>query len=109
MVAHLVWDQRVAGSNPVFPTKGLLVELVTTLACHAGGHGFESRTDRLMESIPSSLYLVERVTGHMRVQVPSCQQIWIFRSFILYLYNTEVWQSWSIALVLKTSEPERVP
>ena len=27
MVAHLVWDQRVAGSNPVFPTE--LPELST--------------------------------------------------------------------------------
>jgi hypothetical protein len=25
VVAHLVWDQRVAGSSPVFPTMELLI------------------------------------------------------------------------------------
>lgn len=30
----------------IAPKHGLLVELVTTSACHAEGHGFESRTGR---------------------------------------------------------------
>ena len=36
------------GSNPSLPTKniGALVQPVRMPACHAGGHGFESRTHR---------------------------------------------------------------
>lgn len=42
-----VWSGEYAGSSPVIPTKiGGVVQLVRMLACHARGHGFESRRYR---------------------------------------------------------------
>ena len=51
---HLPYKQRVIGSSPIVSIRvgmnpilnGLVVQLVRTLACHARGHGFESRSGR---------------------------------------------------------------
>ena len=57
---HRPYKASVAGSNPAVPIdllhenrhevenhyNGVVVELVTTTACHAVGHGFESRPAR---------------------------------------------------------------
>ena len=41
---HRPYKAGVTGSIPVAPTKrGVVVQLVRMLACHAGGRGFESR------------------------------------------------------------------
>ena len=40
---HLPYKQEVTGSSPVVPTiNGLVVQSVSTPACHAGGRRFES-------------------------------------------------------------------
>ena len=39
---------------------GALVQLVRISACHAGGHGFESRTHRIKEFIFSKAYHLVR-------------------------------------------------
>ena len=43
MVAHLLWEQRVAGSNPVTPTKvnynGPVVKRPKTSPFHGGNRG----------------------------------------------------------------------
>ena len=44
---HLPYKQRVIGSSPITPTIcGLVVQLVRTPACHAGGREFESLLGR---------------------------------------------------------------
>ena len=43
---HLPYKQRVTGSSPVVPTKGPVVQLVRTLACHARGREFEPHPGR---------------------------------------------------------------
>lgn len=43
---HLLYTQRVTGSNPVSPMSGAVAQLVRALVCHAGGHGFKSRPFR---------------------------------------------------------------
>lgn len=57
---HRPYKPRVAGSNPAAPMVfknqkisqyGAVVELVTTTACHAVGHGFESRPPRSKRSM----------------------------------------------------------
>ena len=59
MVEHLVWDQGVAGSNPVFPILkdlGALAQLGERLPC----------TQEVSGSIPLgsiSMYLVEKLYG----------------------------------------------
>ena len=46
LVEHNLAKVGVAGSNPVFRSIGLVVQLVRIHACHAWGRGFESRPDR---------------------------------------------------------------
>ena len=47
VVACLVHTQKVGGAIPSPASKfGPLEELESSLACHAGDHGFKSRTDR---------------------------------------------------------------
>ena len=48
MVEHNLAKVRVASSSLVFRSFGALVQLVRIHACHAWGHGFESRTHRNM-------------------------------------------------------------
>ena len=60
MVAHLVWDQRVAGSNPVSPTNkenvlvlyfSLLLLALMGLCFYAGYCFFESRIGNIIEAL----------------------------------------------------------
>ena len=41
MVEHLVWDQGVAGSNPVFPICGGVAQLARASGSYPGGRGFD--------------------------------------------------------------------
>ena len=41
MVEHLVWDQGVAGSNPVFPIYGGVAKLARASGSYPGGRGFD--------------------------------------------------------------------
>lgn len=41
MVEHLVWDQGVAGSNPVFPIYGGVAQLARASGSYPGGRGFD--------------------------------------------------------------------
>ena len=41
MVEHLVWDQGVAGSNPVFPINGGVAQLARASGSYPGGRGFD--------------------------------------------------------------------
>ena len=61
---HLPYKQRVTGSSPVAPTNGLVVQLVRTPACHAGGRQFESVRGRQHASVAQS---VEQGTENPRV------------------------------------------
>ena len=48
-VAHFVYTERVIGSNPIQLTNALkwgCGTVVSALACHARGRGFESRHSR---------------------------------------------------------------
>ena len=40
-VEHLVWDQGVAGSNPVFPIYGGVAQLARASGSYPGGRGFD--------------------------------------------------------------------
>ncbi len=43
-LARLIWDQEVAGSNPVTPIVMVgMAQLVSAPDCGSGGRGFESR------------------------------------------------------------------
>ncbi len=56
MVEHLVWDQGVAGSNPVFPTSKFrwgLSSAGRAPALHAGGQRFDPARLHHMEEYPS--------------------------------------------------------
>ena len=41
MVEYLVWDQGVAGSNPVFPIDGGVAQLARESGSYPGGRGFD--------------------------------------------------------------------
>ena len=41
MVEYLVWDQGVAGSNPVFPISGGVAQLARASGSYPGGRGFD--------------------------------------------------------------------
>ena len=41
MVEHLVWDQGVAGSNPVFPIYGGVAQLARAFGSYPRGRGFD--------------------------------------------------------------------
>ena len=41
MVEYLVWDQGVAGSNPVFPIDGGVAQLARASGSYPGGRGFD--------------------------------------------------------------------
>lgn len=41
MVEYLVWDQGVAGSNPVFPIIGGVAQLARASGSYPGGRGFD--------------------------------------------------------------------
>ena len=41
MVEHLVWDQGVAGSIPVFPIYGGVAQLARASGSYPGGRGFD--------------------------------------------------------------------
>ena len=41
MVEYLVWDQGVAGSNPVFPINGGVAQLARASGSYPGGRGFD--------------------------------------------------------------------
>ena len=54
MVEYLVWDQGVAGSNPVFPIDGGVAQLARASGSYPGGRGFD----------PLRRYIVDLV-GHL--------------------------------------------
>ena len=66
LVERLPYKQDVTGSSPVVPTRarrtqcGVVVQLVRTPACHAGGRGFKSLPRRQLAAIAQS---VERILG----------------------------------------------
>ena len=41
MVEYLVWDQGVAGSNPVFPIDGGVAQLARASGSYPGGRGLD--------------------------------------------------------------------
>ena len=41
MVEYLVWDQGVAGSDPVFPIHGGVAQLARASGSYPGGRGFD--------------------------------------------------------------------
>ena len=41
MVEYLVWDQGVAGTNPVFPIYGGVAQLARASGSYPGGRGFD--------------------------------------------------------------------
>ena len=64
-LARLIWDQEVAGSNPVTPIVMVgMAQLVSAPDCGSGGRGFESRYPPLTLSIlyGSLAQLVEHST-----------------------------------------------
>ena len=46
LVVQMICNHQVVGSSPTCGSFGVLVQLVRIHACHAWGHGFESRTYR---------------------------------------------------------------
>jgi hypothetical protein len=55
-----LYTPAVAGSSPVPPSSsfsdfGVVVKLVITPACHAGGRGFKSRPSRHFKKAPANL------------------------------------------------------
>ena len=73
MVERDLAKVEVAGSSPVIRSiNGPVVQLVRTLACHARGHGFESRSGRSVEVKTRRIYasvaqLVEQGIENSRV------------------------------------------
>ena len=60
MVAHLVWDQGVAGSSPVFPTFKAPAEMLG-LFCYmrnSGGNVFRSYQVCILKSLKDGLHYI---------------------------------------------------
>ena len=72
VVAHLVWDQRVAGSNPVFPTNLLNPFLM-------------SKAEKILYMVMYTLFTVGTVLAIARNEYG--QAIWVVTGF-MWMHNS---------------------
>ena len=61
MVEHLVWDQGVAGSNPVFPINGGVAQLARASGSYPGGRGFDPLRRYIVDLVGPLAQLVRAI------------------------------------------------